>query len=1070
MKKIVQLVALAALLLVSAGAVAQNVTTAVLSDTTDGNSYTYAPGVTFTVRDDDANGSGGYYTLDRDNQVHITGSCTGSSSHLCIRIDQLDIRCCDTLYMYDGPTATGTPRAKINSYTGHKVNDLIFISPDNATGEFTLRFVTRSRYDYEDPNDACFQGGKGFKLRVMCSKPCETVTPVILPVFDRTRNGEVYAHDSIRKVPVYDTVYAMSGNDTIFVTIDGIRQPKIDHIDTSYYDGAHLCIGDGVIFHGTGEYSYRYGYYTPNDATSTFTWSMGHGEGVDLDTLIGVGLSSVDYDGYQEIACSELALTIVDEFGCASTEDVRVIVRTASNPIKTIFTLADICNNDSLMVNMGYGRDNATLTLAEIREVQVVTKINADRVFIPDGGNCNGMPFYEAPVLFTEYPSNKKVESGTDICSICLNYEHSFMGDYAISIVCPTGQEAYLKYGSYTANVPTTGGQRDNGTDAGGGTFTGIPLDGFNGFGDSYPVCDSTVNPFGFGYDYCFSRNGDYTLVTGQLANITQTTGVAHPAGNFYLGSSAYTISVTHTFPAGWIPAGFAQAGQSPGTGTVTTKKPSDYEGKTDYYLPYTDFSELIGCPLNGTWSLRFYDDWAVDNGWIFSWWMDICGVSASGDCKYDVGIDSLIWVPDPSPQYHDYDLGYYRGAVIHQATPTISYILTPDTAGTFPILVYAYDEFGCVWDTSTRITTYWTPEPHLPADTVLCGIDTLLLDASDRHTGVLNYTYQWDPFGESSPQIYTRANANSDITYRVEAINYESNKRCVARDEIAVRVRPKPIPSLEPNIFPLEGCGPLEVSFVNNTVGGDIHRWDFGDGVVSQEKDARHIYAPGTYQLRYTVTNDGGCADSIYPYPTITVFDTPKAAFSWDPIYPTVVSPVIHLHNETETELPGTQYRWEVQYDRDNFQSVQTLTSPQGEYRFTSDEHDVAGNYTLRLIAFTDNLGPSGANVRCADTAENAILLVNDFLQFPNVVTPNGDGVNDVFVIQNLVTGQGYPNNTLDIYNKWGVLVFHRENIRSEADFWDPSDVPAGTYFYRFSARGYNGNIERNGAVEVLK
>ena len=84
-------------------------------------------------------------------------------------------------------------------------------------------------------------------------------------------------------------------------------------------------------------------------------------------------------------------------------------------------------------------------------------------------------------------------------------------------------------------------------------------------------------------------------------------------------------------------------------------------------------------------------------------------------------------------------------------------------------------------------------------------------------------------------------------------------------------------------------------------------------------------------------------------------------------------------------------------------------------------------------------------------------------------MVTPNGDGINDRFVIGNLVEGKAYPYSTLDIYNKWGARVFHRENISSDSDFWDPADMPDGTYFYRFTARGYSGNIEHNGAIEVI-
>ena len=87
-------------------------------------------------------------------------------------------------------------------------------------------------------------------------------------------------------------------------------------------------------------------------------------------------------------------------------------------------------------------------------------------------------------------------------------------------------------------------------------------------------------------------------------------------------------------------------------------------------------------------------------------------------------------------------------------------------------------------------------------------------------------------------------------------------------------------------------------------------------------------------------------------------------------------------------------------------------------------------------------------------------------------MVTPNGDGINDRFVIINLVEGKGYPINTLDIYDKWGSRVYHAENISTDDQFWDPAttNAPTGTYFYRFMGKGYSGNIERNGVIELLK
>jgi len=260
-----------------------------------------------------------------------------------------------------------------------------------------------------------------------------------------------------------------------------------------------------------------------------------------------------------------------------------------------------------------------------------------------------------------------------------------------------------------------------------------------------------------------------------------------------------------------------------------------------------------------------------------------------------------------------------------------------------------------------------------------------------------------------------------------------------------------------------------MTITFHNQSVDAISHKWDFGDGVTSELESPTHTYAEGVYTLKYYAMSDEGCVDSIVSEGGISVFPKPQAGFTWDPVYPSVLNPVVNFVNTTTPHTNNTQYYWQMQYDRDNPLSYETLTTRNATFNYSRYNENVSGNYNVSLIARTRNLAPSGNLVFCADTASNNVLVINDFLQFPNVVTPNGDGINDRFVIQNLVDGLGYPINTLDIYNQWGARVFHRENISSEDDFWDPSDLPDGTYFYRFSARGYNGNIEHNGAVEVL-
>lgn len=983
-----------------------------------------------------------------DYWVTVVGDCTGENTEAFV-IETLDMRfsamgnpCADTLFIYDG---MDTSAPLIWYSTGDRrypsVKE-IYAGPQNTTQALTVRIKVCGDcgpWDYET--------GSGFRMVADCRKPCESFTPVLDSVYYKTRNGVVYEAGKIKHL--YDLKE--------IIVWDSVLQDSVPAIDTIPFDGVNLCIGDGVIFTAHCDYAYSTGWYYPTDSTTFFTWSMGND-----DTISGVGVTSIYYDQYFKVSCNDMILSAVDSAGCEASIFPQVRVRLAQNPMKTVFTLRDICNKDSLLVNMGYGGDDATLLLDSIKYDNGQSKVNEKRTFIPDGPRCT-TGCYEASVEFKEFPNGMTVKDKKDICSICVNYEHTYMGDYDLAIICPNGNRAVLKY----KNSP--GWSIPDGTSGGGSRLTGIPYGG-----DRSPAltwdhlsgddCDSLQNPYGFGWNYCFSRNEDYTLVNGQPANTNNPVGAGLSST-----ASGLMVNVTHNQPA--VPAGYVRAGQGAGTVQLSTLDSSNHEEKTNYYTPADDFSQLVGCPLNGLWSIQICDYLGTDNGWVFSFSVDICNVNMSG-CQYQVGIDSLIWAPDTSSQYHDYELGHYRGLEVHRHNDLESYVLTPDTAGTFPINVTIYDEFGCVWDTSTTITSYWTPKPSLGNDTTLCGVTTSVLDATDRHAATENYTYLWEPFGQDSSQIVTKYEPSSDIQYIAQVTNTQRSTVCVTRDTINVKLRTRPYPNFVPIPFALEGCSPMTLTFDNKTTDAASHLWLFGDGQYSEQESPTHTYMEGVYDLKYYVTSIDGCKDSLIFDSVIAVYASPQASFIWEPNYPSVLQPTILLTNTTQNVTENTHFFWEMQYDRNNLLSVQTLTddSPVHDFSAYVSPEDLAGSYTVRLIARNDNMAPSGNIIYCRDTTENTILLVNDFLQFPNVVTPNGDGINDRFVIGNLLNGMAYPVNTFDVYNKWGTRVFHKENIATEADFWDPSDLPAGTYFYRFSARGYNGNIEHNGAVEIIK
>lgn len=102
------------------------------------------------------------------------------------------------------------------------------------------------------------------------------------------------------------------------------------------------------------------------------------------------------------------------------------------------------------------------------------------------------------------------------------------------------------------------------------------------------------------------------------------------------------------------------------------------------------------------------------------------------------------------------------------------------------------------------------------------------------------------------------------------------------------------------------------------------------------------------------------------------------------------------------------------------------------------------------------------------------------------NAVSANEDGKNDYFEIENLENNECYKNFTVKIFNRWGVLVFERENYDNDGNaFRGRSEgrttinknegLPAGTYFYvllydTVDGEGRTQNIKKDGYLYLVK
>ncbi|MEZ4889549.1 MAG: gliding motility-associated C-terminal domain-containing protein [Crocinitomicaceae bacterium] len=86
-----------------------------------------------------------------------------------------------------------------------------------------------------------------------------------------------------------------------------------------------------------------------------------------------------------------------------------------------------------------------------------------------------------------------------------------------------------------------------------------------------------------------------------------------------------------------------------------------------------------------------------------------------------------------------------------------------------------------------------------------------------------------------------------------------------------------------------------------------------------------------------------------------------------------------------------------------------------------------------------------------------------------PNVISPNGDGLNDVWKLEFIHLL--YPQATVQIFNEWGQLLFQSEGYTTPWDgTYHGKDVPDGNYFYVINL---NADVEQpiyKGVLLVLR
>jgi gliding motility-associated-like protein len=114
----------------------------------------------------------------------------------------------------------------------------------------------------------------------------------------------------------------------------------------------------------------------------------------------------------------------------------------------------------------------------------------------------------------------------------------------------------------------------------------------------------------------------------------------------------------------------------------------------------------------------------------------------------------------------------------------------------------------------------------------------------------------------------------------------------------------------------------------------------------------------------------------------------------------------------------------------------------------------------TTYVVTITDQLG-------CQATDDVVVTVIDDFtVRAMNVLTPNGDGVNDTWKINNI---ENYGDATVAVYDRAGRKVFDAQGYNNDWQGTSGTDLlPDGTYYYVIQFA--NTPVAYTGSLTILR
>jgi len=313
----------------------------------------------------------------------------------------------------------------------------------------------------------------------------------------------------------------------------------------------------------------------------------------------------------------------------------------------------------------------------------------------------------------------------------------------------------------------------------------------------------------------------------------------------------------------------------------------------------------------------------------------------------------------------------------------------------------------NCFSSDSVNVILNPFPIANAGNDTSVCSGSSVQLNA----TG--GTTYLWST-GAGTSTI----NVSNGGTYNVTV----TQNNCSSIDSVNVSVTPLPPANAGQNVSVCNGS-----SVQLNASGGISYNWLITNGLDNPNIN-NPTANPANTTLYIVEVSDGQClnTDSVL----VTVLSLPSVNAGNDTtIYENTVFQLNPIVNNYNTAI------WSPATGLSNANILNPTVT--------------ISNQTTYTITITDNNNCSNSDAITLTTISKSyseIVIHNTF-------TPNGDGVNDIWFIENL---SQYPDNHLSIYNRNGHVVYEKQGYNND---WDGkyfgNNLPEATYYYVLTITG---------------